>query len=95
MLFVVTGMFRADVDPEPASLQAQFNDHLQQTVPRIRLAGYLRDAANRRIGFMGLVEAPDHDLAAAFLRDSPYQRAGLYERIVTAEFDVEIGRLDR
>ena len=95
MLFVVTGMFRADVDPEPAELQAQFNDHLEQTVPRIRLAGYLRDKDQRRIGFMGLVEAPDYDLAAAFLRDSPYQHAGLYERLVVAEFDVEIGRLER
>lgn len=95
MLFIVTGMFRADADPQPAALQAQFNDHLEQTVPRIRLAGYLRDEDHRRIGFMGVVEADSYDLAEAFLRDSPYQRAGLYERIVSAEFDVEVGRLDR
>lgn len=95
MLFIVTGMFRPEVDPEPAALQAQFNDHLEQTVPRIRLAGYLRDQGGRRIGFMGLVEAPDFAVADAFLRDSPYQRSGLYERLVVAEFDVEIGRLDR
>lgn len=93
MLFAVMGFFRTGVDPEPAALQANFNEHLAQPTVGLRLAGYLRDPNGRTTGFMGLVEADSYDRARAYLENSPYFTAGLYERSEVLEYDVEVGRL--
>jgi uncharacterized protein YciI len=91
MLYVVAGYFKPGVDPEPAALQDDFNEHLAQTNLRIRAAGPLRDRDGKRIGFMGLVETEGFDRAQAFIDESPYAKAGLYDRIEVAQYVNEVG----
>ena len=91
MLFVVTGYFKPGIDPAPADLQADFNEHLAQTNLRIRAAGPLLDRGGRRVGFMGIIETEGFDHAQTFLNDSPYAKAGLYDRLEVAEYINEVG----
>jgi uncharacterized protein YciI len=91
MLYLVAGYFKPGVDPAPAELQADFNEHLAQTNVRIRSAGALRDRDGKRIGFIGIVETDSFDRAQAFLEDSPYAKSGLYDRLEVAEYDSEVG----
>lgn len=92
-LYVAVGYFKGD-ETQPADLQAAFNEHLAQPFFQLKLAGYLRDRNGVRRGFMGLLQAEDEARADAFLKSSPYLRAGLYERTEILELDVEVGRLD-
>jgi hypothetical protein len=93
MLFAVMGFFNAGADPSPPGLQVEFNEHLGQPTPRIRLAGYLRNRANERTGFLGLIEADSFDRAEAYLHASPYFQSGLYRQVEVVRFDIEVGRL--
>ena len=92
-LFAVIGFFKPGVDTSPARLQSNFNEHLGQSSPHIRLAGYLRDHEAKAIGFMGLVEADSFERAQAYLGQSPYFEAGLYREAHALEYAVEVGRL--
>ncbi len=91
MLFVVAGYFKPGIDSAPADLQADFNEHLAQTNLRIRAAGPLLGRDRQRIGFMGIIECESFDHAQAFLDDSPYAKAGLYDRTEVAEYVNEVG----
>jgi uncharacterized protein YciI len=93
MLFTVTGFFKPGVDTAPGALQTDFNEHLGQPNLNIRLAGPLLDEHGAKIGFMGLVETETFEQAEAYLRDSPYFQADLYDRTEVAEFNVQVGRL--
>jgi len=93
MIFLITGYFRSDADPAPPELAAAFNEHLGPSSSGLRLAGYLRDAAGRRVGFMGLFEADDFERAESYLRTSPFYEARLYDRAEALEFSIEVGVL--
>lgn len=93
MLFAMMGFFKADADPSPPGLQDEFNEHLGQPLTRVRLAGYLRNRANERTGFLGLIEAESFDRAEAYLHGSPYFQGGLYRHVEVLQLDVEVGRL--
>ena len=93
MIFLVVGHFRSDADPEPPELGTALNEHLGPSSAGLRLAGYLRDAAGRKIGFMGLLEADRFEQAESYLRSSPFYEAGLYERAEALEFAIEVGAL--
>lgn len=91
-LYVLIGYFKAG-ESQPADLQAAFNEHLAQPFFQLKLAGYLRDRNGDRKGYMGLLAADDMDRADAFLKASPYFRAGLYDRTELLELDLEVGNL--
>lgn len=91
MLFAAMGFFRAMADTEPANLQEAFNEHLGQGLLRIRLAGPLRDRDGRRVGMMACIEAATFADAERYLHQSPYFKAGLYDRVQVVQFDLEVG----
>jgi uncharacterized protein len=91
MLFVVAGHFRPDCEAQRGPLEARFNEHLMQRVDRVHFGGPLYGEAGTMSGVMLVVEAADRAAAQAFLHASPYQQAGLYDRIEVTEIRPEIG----
>jgi uncharacterized protein YciI len=94
MLFALTAILKRHEEPAIAALADAFNEHLSQPFRRVRLAGVLRDADRRRIGFMVVLEAESYAAAEAYLHESPLFRAGAYSRVEVAEYELEVGRLD-
>ncbi len=85
MIFAIMGFFKPGIDTAPQRLQADWNEHLGQPLLHIRLAGALRDADGRRIGYMVVLEANGIEQAEDYLRSSPYFAAHLYERVEVGE----------
>jgi uncharacterized protein YciI len=92
MLFLVAGILKAGVEERLLELHNEFNEQLSQS--QIRLAGLLRDKDGHRKGYLALLEAKDFDDADSFLRQSPFYRNDLYERVEVAEFNPEVGGLE-
>ena len=74
-------------------LRRRMSEERAWTSSGLRLAGYLRDATGRKIGFTGLFEADRFGRAESYLRSSPFYEARLYERAEALEFSIEVGAL--
>lgn len=94
MWFTVMGFYKPGIDTAPAVLQAALKEHIGQPSLQIRLAGPLRGPDGKTIGFMVIIRADTFARADAYLHESPHYNAGLYERVVVAEYAIEAGRLD-
>jgi len=90
MLFAWIGFLKEGLEPDQ-DVQQQASGFLQQPYLPIQAAGALRDGDKRRAGMMMVFEADDRSTAEALVADSPYLRAGLYERHDLYEFDNEVG----
>ena len=90
MLFVWMGFLKHGAEPDQ-QVQEDTTGFLQQPLINIRAAGALRDAAGKRVGMMMIFEADDRAAAEALVRNSPYQRAGLYEESRLLEYQDEVG----
>ena len=91
MLFVVTGRFKADIEAERVAIHESYNEHLMQRTAHVRFGGQLFDEKGSRTGVLLVIEVRDLQAAEAFLKSSPYDNAGLYERADIAEIRPEIG----
>lgn len=94
MLFALIGLLKPDVDKDQLPNSDAVNEHLSQPFRRTHLAGFLRRDGGRRAGLMMLVEADSFAEADGFLRQSPFFKADLYERVEVLEYALEVGRLD-
>jgi uncharacterized protein YciI len=90
MLFAWIGFLKEGSEPDQ-DVQQQVSGFLQQPYVPIQAAGALRDGDRKRAGMMMLFEAQDRSAAEALVADSPYLRAGLYERHDLFQFDNEVG----
>lgn len=93
MLFALIGFLKPEAEERLPDADA-INEHLAQPFRRTHLAGYLRREGGRRAGVMMLVEAESFAKAEALLRQSPFIKANLYERVEVMEYALEVGRLD-
>jgi uncharacterized protein YciI len=94
MNYLLVGRFHADVrDEHRAAVQAEFNEHLMQMHPKVKLAGPLKDDEGNWIGHVVVVDAHDADEARRYAERSPYHRAHLYERFEALRFDIVAGSL--
>jgi len=93
VLYAITAHFRPGAEPTRQAIHEQYNEHLQQRHPHVRLAGPLRDEEGNRIGVLILLDADDRAQAERFTQASPYTRADLYERVEIASLDIEVGSL--
>src|SRR3954465_7220753 len=92
MLFLGVAHFRSGVETRHEALRGLFNDHLQQPLnPRIRLAGAIHDEAGAPCGIFLLMEATSIETVRAFVADSPYTKAELYDRLEINPVQIEIG----
>lgn len=91
MLYAWIGFLRPEVESIPASVQVGATDFLSQPLINIRAAGQLRDASGKCAGMMMIFEHDDRAAAEAFVIDSPYLKAGLYQDHRLYEFANEVG----
>jgi uncharacterized protein YciI len=94
MLFALIGLLKPDVDKSQLPSSDAVNEHLSQPFRRTHLAGFLRHEGGERAGLMMLIEADSFEQAEGFLRQSPFFKADLYERVEVLEYALEVGRLD-
>lgn len=91
MLYVWIGFLKPEVASVPQSVQRMVTDFLSQPSIKIRSAGPLRDAAGQRSAMMMIFEHDNLEAAEAFVRDSPYLLAELYEDHHLYQYDDELG----
>jgi uncharacterized protein YciI len=90
MLFAWIGFLKPGAEPDQ-DVQQEVSAFLEQPYVPISSAGALRDANGKRAAMMMLFEADDRAAAEALVADSPYLRAGLYERHDLFEYQNEVG----
>jgi uncharacterized protein YciI len=91
MLYAWIGFLKPDAGPVPQSVQYETTDFLSQPYIKIQSVGPLRDRSGKRAGMMMIFEVDDWDAAEAFVENSPYLKAGLYEDHRLFEHMSEIG----
>ncbi|MFL6721294.1 MAG: YciI family protein [Sphingomonas sp.] len=91
MLFAWIGFIKRGAEMIPPDVNVQTSDFLQQPFIRIHSGGPLCDEDQRRAGMLMIFEADDRTAAEALVADSPYQKAGLYERHHLYEYRNEVG----
>jgi uncharacterized protein YciI len=90
MQYVWLGFLREGSEPDQ-QVQLETSSFLQQPYLPIQAAGALRDGGGKRAAMMMIFEADDRAAAEALVANSPYLRAGLYERHDLFEYQNEIG----
>lgn len=94
MYFLLVGRFYPHVeDHHRTAVQVNFNEHLMQMHPKVKLAGPLKDDDGRWIGHAIIVEADSAEQARHYAERSPYHQAGLYEHFDVTRFDIAAGTL--
>ena len=91
MLYAWIGYLKAGVEAIPQSVQQETTDFLGQPSIKIRAAGPLRDESGKRAAMMMVFEDDNREAAEAFVGDSPYLQADLYETHHLYEFADEVG----
>ena len=90
MMFVSLGFLKERTEPDQ-QVQRETSDFLQQPYMPIRAAGPLRDRDGRRAAMMMVFEADTMEAAEALAEQSPFMRAGLYDRHEIFEYQNEVG----
>jgi len=91
MLFAWMGFLKPGDETIPQDVNQQTNDFLQQPFLPIHSVGPLCDENGRRTAMLMIFEANDRAAAEALVENSPYRRAGLYERHHLFEYRDEVG----
>jgi uncharacterized protein YciI len=91
MLYAWIGFLKPGTESIPPSLQESVTDFLSQPIIKIRAAGPLRDESGKRAAMMLIFEHDSRDAAEAFVADSPYLTADLYEDHRLYEYANEVG----
>ena len=91
MLYAWIGFLKLGVESIPASVQEGATGFLSQPLIKILTAGPLRDASGKRSGMMMIFEHDNRAAAEAFVSESPYLKAGLYEDHRLYEYANEVG----
>jgi uncharacterized protein YciI len=91
MLYAWIGFLKPGAEAIPPSLQESATDFLSQPIIKIRAAGPLRDESGKRAAMMMIFEHDSRVAAEAFVNDSPYLTADLYEDHRLYEYANEIG----
>ena len=91
MLFAWIGFIRPGAEKIPQDVQQQTNDFLQQPYLPISSVGPLCDVNGRLAAMLMIFEAENRTAAEALVENSPYRKAGLYERHELYEYRNEVG----
>ena len=91
MLYAWMGFLKPGADQIPPTVQQRTSDFLAQPFINIHSVGPLRDSEGKRVGAMLIFEADDPQKAEAFVKESPYLQAGLYDEYRLYEYENEVG----
>ena len=91
MLFMATAYLKPGFEQQLINFRDDLNEHFAQ--PVLKVAGVLRDSEGRKKGYMGFIEADSFEEAEGFVRQGPFYREHLYERLEISQCDVVVGQL--
>ena len=91
MLYAWIGFLKPGTESIPQSVQESATDFLSQPLIKIRAAGPLRDGSGKRAAMMMIFEHDSREAAEAFVKDSPYLQADLYDDHRLYEYVNEVG----
>jgi uncharacterized protein YciI len=91
MLYAWMGFLKPDAGPVPQSVNQETTDFLSQPYIDISYVGPLLDADGKRAGMMMIFDVPDRAAAEAFVDESPYLKAGLYDDHRLYEYRTLVG----
>ena len=91
MLFAWIGHLKDGADPVPQDINQQVSDFVQQPFINIHSWGPLCDEQGRRTAMLMVFEIEDQEKAEAFVANSPYLQAGLYDEHHLYEYRNEGG----
>ncbi|MEO7277382.1 MAG: YciI family protein [Sphingomicrobium sp.] len=91
MLFAWIGFLKAGSEPVSQEVNLLTSDFIAQPYVKIRSVGPLCDDKGHRAGMLMIFETNDLAAAQALVADSPYLKAGLYERSSLHEYRNEAG----
>jgi uncharacterized protein YciI len=91
MLYAWIGFLKPGSESIPPAVQEGATDFLSQPLIKIRAAGPLRDESGKRAAMMMIFEHDSREAAEAFVKDSPYLKADLYEDHRLYEYTNEVG----
>ena len=94
MHFMIAAFLKAGAEEQLINYHDELNEHLGPGADDVRIAGALRDTDGRRVGYMAIVSGNDIADANDWLRESPFYKADLYERIEVFEYVIEAGHVD-
>lgn len=86
MLFVILAKDKADGHTIRATTRAAHLDYLSGAGDRLRLAGPLRDADEKAIGSMIVIDAASETAARLFAKNDPYNQVGLFQSVEILPF---------
>lgn len=93
MQYLVAGMLKPGAEAQLQDYGPAWNEHISQPFRRIRLAAVLREDDHTPKGYLAVIEADSMADAEAYLHQSPFYAAGLYERYQIAALDVLVGSI--
>ncbi|HEY7007272.1 MAG TPA: YciI family protein [Sphingomicrobium sp.] len=91
MRFAWIGFIREGEEHIPQHVNVESNDFLSQPYLKIQSVGPLCDENGRRAAMLMIFDADDRAAAEALVENSPYRRAGIYDRFALYEFRDEVG----
>jgi uncharacterized protein YciI len=92
--FLISAWFKDDADLKwDATHPGAYIQHLQTFVPGIKLEGQLFDPTGDRCGIFAILNGGSLDEVDRFVASSPYQIAGLYERVDIHRIEIQSGRI--
>ena len=94
MHFLIAGYLKEGAEKKLIEHAHEFNEHLGASASEVVIAGALRDMEGKRIGYMAVMRADCIETAQHWFEDSPFLRAGLYERSEIFEYQNEVGPFD-
>ena len=94
LTFLVSAWFKADADQNwDAEHPGIYIQHLKTFVPQVNLEGALFGPTGGRCGIFAVLTSPTFAEVDQFVASSPYQLAGLYDRVDIHRMDIQSGHL--
>lgn len=81
MLFMVAAFDKPGMLETRLKARPEHLDYLKSLGDRIKVGGGMLNEDEQPLGSLLIVEADDRDAVAALLRDDPYSKAGVFERV--------------
>lgn len=92
MLFVILATDKDNGSAIRATTRAAHLSYLEGAGERLKLAGPLRDDADKPIGSMIVIDAASQTAARLFAENDPYAKAGLFQQVQITPFVAVTGR---
>jgi len=94
MHFMIAAFLKPGAEEQLIKYHDEFNEHLGAGAEDVRIAGAMRGPDGRRVGYLAIVSGEDIAIAHSWLQESPFYKAGLYDRVDVFEYAIEVGRID-